>query len=55
MPGLEAAFGLGNMIGDAVNQIGMNIREDMQYKRSKKDSIEFWNMQNEYNTPIKLL
>jgi len=44
-------FSLGNTIGEGINQFGLHLREDMQYKRSKRDSIEFWNMQNAYNAP----
>lgn len=45
------AFDGANLIGNAINQFGLHLREDMQYRRSKKDALEFWNLQNAYNAP----
>lgn len=36
---------------DGIQDFQNQIKSDMNYHRSRKDAIEFWNMQNAYNAP----
>lgn len=50
-PLVAAGFALANMLGSG-GQAALQARwARKQYERERADSLEFWNMQNEYNSP----
>jgi len=52
-----AITGFGDAVGNLMLEQANNARNQkqyqQQYQQQKADNIEFWNMQNEYNTPEK--